>query len=124
MILNSLIEKLEDLEFAEVNLNTLQKLNIPNVKIVKVVTSNDNDYKNINIKHKDIVHNITIYDNDKIGYFKENYLKYWHKQMPLYKINVDISVDREIETIEDKKFKICKLSQTDDFDYVIVDKES
>lgn len=99
-------------------------MNIPNAKITEVTTFNGEGYREINIEHKNISHNIIIYDNDKIGYFKENYLKYWHKQMPLYKINVDISVDREIETIEDKKFKICKLSQTDDFDYVIVDKES
>lgn len=122
MILNSLIEKLENLEFAEVNLNALQSFNIPNAKVIKIETSKG--YKNIFIKHKDITHNITVYDNDKISYFKENYLKYWHKQMPLYKLSVDISIDREVETIEDKDCRVCKLSQTDDFDYVIVDKEN
>lgn len=123
MILNSLIKKLEDLEFAEVNLKTLQNLNIPNVKVTKVTNSNDNDYKDINIKHKDITYNITVYDNDKIDSFKKDYLKYWHKQMPLYELYYS-SIGREIETIEHEDYRVCKLSLTDDFDYVIVDKES
>ena len=123
MILNSLIKKLEDLEFAEVNLKTLQNLNIPNVKVTKVTNSNDNDYKDINIKHKDITYNITIYNNDKIDSFKKDYLKYWHKKMPLYELYYS-SIGREIETIEHEDYRVCKLSLTDDFDYVIVDKES